>query len=390
MLLDTLQEAHERGVTLASGLPAAADLLEQGREFGLILVQDRLSGLSHELILRHLRAKLADSSPLIVLATDSPDIHDADPNLYPLDLSLPDSELIRQLERLLSKLPKSSFDGDIVSSVQEATMAVLPDLQRDPLPQEPLEEAVVATADNDAPLPAEQAPPEGVGSRFAAELETEIARREETVIPQGLQQESEPLITLSEFMTVAESPKQSFKGVKLLFLSAGVLLLLVASWRYFSAGPDLKQPIAAESGEPRKVPQPVQAKITSVATPKVLGQFPLPRFIARVSPTHDPSYTATHQGWERFVASDIEFKIFRESDKLTAVQVVGKGSAGLPPALFSAAMRELAGVGDYRTTGREQQGDYLVKRGTLGKSGTVTIYKDLGDARLHGFVITLN
>jgi hypothetical protein len=81
--------------------------------------------------------------------------------------------------------------------------------------------------------------------------------------------------------------------------------------------------------------------------------------------------------------------VFREGAAPKAVQIIDRSGRGLPPALFSTALRQLAGVRDYRLVSKETNGEYLVKRGRLGNQSQVTLYKDRTDDLLHAFVVVL-
>lgn len=145
----------------------------------------------------------------------------------------------------------------------------------------------------------------------------------------------------------------------------------------------------AASSNARTVVSPVQPAISSnirqTLAPAPKPPASLPSFIQ--SNGVDSRYPLTNPGWERYTSSTREYKIFRESGAIKAIQVLDRQATGISPAFFSSAIREMTKVRDYRTVSREVQGDFLVKKGKLSKSSELILYKDRSDKILRAFVI---
>jgi CheY-like chemotaxis protein len=420
-LFDGMAEAEARGVTVVAGLAGAADQLETARP-GLILVQDRLSGLSGELIVRHLRSRLGDAEALIVLATESVDTLDTvSDRLLVVDTSLPDLDILRQLERLVLRLPRPAEEVQ-----PEPELMPAPDEEFQPLVVPSVEVAVVAPEPLEDAEPAmsgqrlldiveesgDEKPPEvaAVVSRFEAELETELARREPTAASIATESGVAPVLSVAEMLTAtAEPPVAAAKGSGR-FITALAVLLALAGIIWFGQQPKsatppppaAKQPptavlpappapaVAVPVRESTPVVPPVALAppaVTAPTTKPVVPAVPPPRFISAAQAVSDPAYGRDHAGWERFLAPTLEFKLYREQGKLQAVQVVDRAGEGISPRLFTSALEELTKVRDYRTEEREVKGAYLVKKGRLASGGKIILYKDRQDQVLHGFVI---
>lgn len=371
-LLDDVEPGWGGNLITVSSLAAAEEHLGAGGTVGLLVIQDRLSGLSHELLIRHVRSLAGDSGMIIACAGDDPDIHD--PLIHHLDLSLPDRDLVRQIERLIARLPRPDL-----SPFRELPPMAAPDP-----PSPPPVEGSGDTADPpaDADTPGRQP----VASRFEAELETELARLEDTPPPPP----DEPVPTVDDLLRAPPSPegKRRIPVIPPLLL----LLLVVGGIWYLLSSRSPAPPHVAGDPSPS---QPVQRRESTAAvhsrasSPRHPVPLSLPPFIARENPRHDPAFAASKPGWERYETASVEFRIYAPRGDVTALQVIARTPGGLSPALFSRALRELAGVRDYRTRERQVEGEYLVKRGGLGERGRVTIYKDRDDRRLHAFVIDL-
>jgi CheY-like chemotaxis protein len=425
-LCDGMAEADLRGVTVVTSLVDSADQLEQELP-DLILVQDRLSGLSGELIVRHLRKRLRDADTIIVLATEAADSQVVDnAMLHLLDTSFPDQELIRQLERLVARLPRPlpiETAAPMPASLaveDEFVPIVLPAAAAIPAPSPPLvpEPTIVAAAESKAKVVAEigaalhdmvaaYSPVREpvVASRFEAELETELARHEETVNSHPPVTGSEQTLSVADMLTVANSTPRRFStglllllgGLTLLLALALVVLQMPTSTPQIPPGQKAKKtqsppvpPVAPKVQTPiMLLPAAAPATGTPPAVPPApaLPASPLPKFVRTLNATPDPAYGRDHAGWERYLTPALEFKLFRENGKLQAIQVVDREGRGIPVRIFSTAMDELTGVRDYQTESREIKGAYLVKKGRLASGSRIIIYKDRQDEQLHGFVI---
>ncbi|QEM68032.1 hypothetical protein FO488_07580 [Geobacter sp. FeAm09] len=145
----------------------------------------------------------------------------------------------------------------------------------------------------------------------------------------------------------------------------------------------------ASAGQPKPAPGPAGAQTAiSSARPSPAGPAaaPLPAFV----PAHgrDSRYAARHPGWERYAGPHYECRIFREKDRIKAVQVLAVKAPRLDEALLKTVLTELAGSGTYRVTSRERVAGYEVERGQADGGADLLLYRR--GAKLNAIVVSLN
>ncbi len=371
--------------SLASGIEQAA-----ANHPDLLFVQGRLSGLSTEIVSRHVAGHVDLNRTISVIFVDP----DEDPGMISppqicLDLTLPDATLENHIVALL-KAAQSSSAKESAPPPATASDEFIPDAS--PMPAPPGQIPVVP-------------PPDGtVATRFEAELDTELARRQDDAAaaaptPADVPPSANvrPSVGQAEAAELAaRSRRLIVTGAILTTLIAGALLATLLSVP--KSPPSPKVTAAARPATPpamvrrstatRPAPEqrtsPPGAALPTAKTPAPLRD-PLPSFVP--ADGRDPAYATANPGWERYQDARQEYKVFWEGERLMAIQVIDKSGAGLSPAFFTKSMQELAGVRDYRMTGREVRDNHLVKKGLLGKRGSIIIYKDRGDSVLQAFVI---
>lgn len=112
----------------------------------------------------------------------------------------------------------------------------------------------------------------------------------------------------------------------------------------------------------------------------------LPSFIPQTG--HDPGYAKDNPGWESYHGQANEYRVFREKDgTIKAVQVIDRSGAGIQEAYYISILKELAGVTAMRPTASEIKEGYEIRRGTVAGLELVQ-YRDAQGGRLRGIVIT--
>jgi hypothetical protein len=364
----------------------------------LLFVQGRLSGLSAEIVSRHVATHVDQArTKLVIFVEPGEEPALARPQLH-LDLALPDSALESRIAAM-------------VKAAQPAAIAGGDEFIPDPAlaGQKPSHSATTpAAASQDS---AGVSPPstEGVvATRFEEELETELARREDDLRPVKGQEFSEPQRQRSGQPRVGQAEANELASLSrrravaivaavcLLAATVAVVQLLPASK---TPAPDKMPATSAPAAPTQTKPAPASTKSAplppvtaaapsapaTTATPTETLRDPLPSFVP--GDRRDSAYAAGNPGWERYQDAGREYKVFWEKGKLKAVQVIDRSGSGLSPTFFTTAMKELAGVRDYRLASREVKDSYLVKKGTLGKAGSIIIYKNKADSILQAFVI---
>ena len=136
---------------------------------------------------------------------------------------------------------------------------------------------------------------------------------------------------------------------------------------------------------PTEVPKPIPGMPPSDA--KAAAPAPdLPAFVP--ADGLDSAYAARHQGWERYKGTDFECRIFREKNRIKAVQVLSGNRQGLDEKLLKKVLAELVGNDHYKIAGRERINGYLMERGSVAGKADLMFY--IQNSKLHAFVVSLN
>jgi len=133
---------------------------------------------------------------------------------------------------------------------------------------------------------------------------------------------------------------------------------------------------------------PAQAVQKQLSTPRVTASSGsvLPSFIPAAGV--DKSFSARKPGWERYVDTHAEYRIFRTGERIKAIQVLDVKHQGLSQSLLKKVLGEVAGTPEYRESGLERKQGYQVVRGTIGSKAEVVLYRK--NATLRAFVVSLN
>jgi flagellar FliL protein len=169
---------------------------------------------------------------------------------------------------------------------------------------------------------------------------------------------------------------------------AGIALAIVActaAWYLLR-----QKPVALTAVPlPTPVPTAVHKAISSVRPPLENAAAPSPELPAFVPAAgRDSAYATRHPGWERYAGTGYECRIFRENNRIKAVQVLSVERQNLDEELFKKALAELSGNDHYQVISREHDGDYLIVRGSVAGKADLVLYTR--KSKLHAFVVSLN
>ena len=112
---------------------------------------------------------------------------------------------------------------------------------------------------------------------------------------------------------------------------------------------------------------------------------PLPTFIPQTGV--DAAFASQNPGWERFLGSTIEYRVFRSESRIKAVQVMAKPGHEITASLLKAILKELTGSPEYRVTSRGNKSGLEVVRATANNSAELLIYRN--KTRMQAFVVSL-
>jgi len=147
-------------------------------------------------------------------------------------------------------------------------------------------------------------------------------------------------------------------------------------------------PPTAAAGQQSQAPAPTAAHkaVSSARPPLGYAASPLPEFIPANG--RDSVYATRNPGWERYAGADYECRIFRENNRIKAVQVLPTQRRSLDGGLLRKVLGELVGDARYRVTSREHVREYLVERASVADKADLMLYNK--KSKLHAFVISLN
>ncbi len=179
-----------------------------------------------------------------------------------------------------------------------------------------------------------------------------------------------------------------------LVLSA-ILIAAVAGGTYFL----IQKPLFMDSMKQRMLPAQIldAAKPPSAVSqdeklgqerqePNPIAKTSLPKFIPMQG--HDKAYSAKKPGWERYVASNAEFRVFYDGAAIKAVQVLSVNGKVLTEPFLKSVLSELAGSADYKLESSKIRSGLTEMRGIVGQKADIVVYKR--NESIRAFVVSLN
>lgn len=329
----------------------------------LLFVQSRLSGLSGEIIARHVKSELKDSPTPIILFADVASEPGAGEALavITLDLAISDRELEEKVKGIIAGPgPGQPAQGNSAAGEggKRATSIPLAEVVTDS----------ISIGQRDASAPTFQEELDSLTGRNAP------SRQDATAAPSPSAGDN-----TSPFVSGHRKEGKNWLWPALVLLAAAAIALAVLIPARRQVSVKNAAPPVPPSAPVRPVPRVVPAPLPAAPAPKLPGFIP--------GNALDKHYGETHPGWERYVTATTEFKVYRERSALKALQVVDRSGEGVRPRFFTQVVQEMSGVRDYRLETKEQKGDYLIKKGRLSAKSRVILYKIKPDTILRAFVI---
>ena len=153
------------------------------------------------------------------------------------------------------------------------------------------------------------------------------------------------------------------------------------------------------TSKPRSVSPPVQRAISAKApstTNNVRPPAVAETTIARLTklPTLGPrakidkTYSISHPDWERYVARDVEYRIFRENSSIKAIQVIARGGINISKGFLDGIFRLIGENTAFTLESSTPEKGFKVERGRLAENVHVVNYREEANGGLKAFVIT--
>jgi len=384
----------------------------ENRKPEVVLIQNHLSGLSADILHKHLKSRLGQHKARfgLISASATLDVTTSAQFETILDPALDDAQLELALERILQRQtpprPQHSTPPNPPAAETGIPEQQEPDLAA--LPQQLLPSSTTAPAaepDDEspaAPLTYEMPRRPGLSiiSDFSKQLDTRsdavktepplFAEREQELRIRDLHQEP-------HLITDFEEPQPWYR--KTTFLLVSLTLVVVVAVSLFQHRPNRTAP-APTKAAPEAKPAPAAATPATIAPAAQPQAEPkqglsshgagrprnLPSFVPREG--RDPGYGKDNPGWENYHGQTSEYRIFREKDgTIKAIQVIDRSGAGIQESFYISILKELAGATAMRPTSSEIKEGYEIRRGDLAGLQLVQ-YRDAQGGRMRGFVIT--
>ena len=127
-------------------------------------------------------------------------------------------------------------------------------------------------------------------------------------------------------------------------------------------------------------------KDSSVTASTTVPPSTLPDFIPRYG--FDKQFSAANPGWERYKGKVTEFKVYRESQIIKAIQVIDRGGGGVPESFMKGVMKQVAKKPVLTVETTEKKDGYEIQRGRVADNLKAVYYRDAKGGKLRAFVIS--
>jgi len=403
--------AERNDLLVVSEIHRGIEALEQHQP-DLLIIQNHLSGLSAEILCKHLKSRLNRRKVRFALISpsESLDVELSARFETILDPALSDEQLESIIEQLLDQpaIPARAATSPVSSilelppkpSLEALPTATTDTVQLGPTSLTPAAPYAPETETAEAePVTYERPrrPNLSIISAFSQHLESTAeevqprsAARAELDETTSIHQQPPETFVLTDD---DRPPVSSFMQRTGFWLVVGTVVLVViitlvqqrprsSQQVSLPATPSAQAqlssgalPVPSAAGEQGRRPSNGPLRPTS-----------LPSFIPAGS--IDPSYGKDNPGWESYHGQANEFRLFREKDgAIKALQVIDRSGAGMQDAFYTSILKELAGVTTMRPSSSETKEGYEIRRGTAGGLELVQ-YHDAQGGRLRGVVIT--
>jgi hypothetical protein len=429
-----------------------ASSLEQGGEEivadkpALVFVQTHLSGLSADIILKHLKKQLGRKRSRFILLTPPEQVSAEVLAQYQghLDTSLDDQALTEAIRGIIASLgakgkgaatPDAPSPADQVESAADADVSTADEQEQTPVPVQPETPTL-------PPLPQVPAAVEpsleeqgltysprsrvAVYSEFTSSFDTAVNTMQPAEPVSEAQASPAHDWDYDRIETVEPAAPRSKRATFLLWLvpvlAAAIIITMlqnhtprpgtgvnVAPAKPAAPSQPPPAPVAASGQKPATATAPAapaqqpppattaqaanRAAVPAAAESRAPNAPSVPRptalrdFIPRAG--LDKQYGAANPGWERYRGHTTEFKVFREQGAIKALQVIDRGGQGIPDSFMKAVLKQVSRNPAFVLGASEKKEGYEIQRGHLADNVIkVVCYRDAQGGTIRAFVLT--
>lgn len=118
---------------------------------------------------------------------------------------------------------------------------------------------------------------------------------------------------------------------------------------------------------------------TASAPERILASIPRDR--------PDAGYATAHPGWERFTDDTMDFRVFRESGAVKAIQIIALRKGALSDAYVAERIHDVSGNRAYQVGFRADMDGFLVEKGSAKGNIELAIYRKRPSGEIRALVI---
>jgi flagellar FliL protein len=170
-----------------------------------------------------------------------------------------------------------------------------------------------------------------------------------------------------------------------LFILLTLLVLAFGIFLYHSAHRE------NTGGGPKSSPATLQLKAgkdnTSFPRSKVVFKG-LPSFVPAEGRV--PAFTIANPGWERYLSPDFDFRLFRETGAIKALQVIALGDQGVPDSFLSSILKDLDFTPPKRSGKPVLKDGFLMEKSIAGGVAEIVCYRTQKHNKIVAFVVVIN
>jgi flagellar FliL protein len=353
----------------------------------VVFIQSSIGSVSGETIARHIKSLLGSGSPRIVFMGEDGERAARKAAWWDNWICITDSEqkLRENFSRILNDYYPADWNEISREMEKPAPLQAGPgvgiDIFRIP-------EDVVTPAEPGDTQPSETAPAQVVPTKIAAEESEEAPPGKDlhpadTDLPFEIFPDDSTPYHGSPLIPEFPQRKKRTSILVLLGLPLLFLLSIAGGWFYFRSKPDIHPPTQtvtnpSTSPAPRHEPSPPPSAPANTARTA-------PSFIKKE--WQDSAYSASHPGWERYLAPDYDIRLFRENAVINALQIIARENGLIPAAYLTSILGEFGLQRPHSVGSVERKDGLLVEKTMLAEKTELVVYKSEGDGQIRAFVL---
>lgn len=197
-------------------------------------------------------------------------------------------------------------------------------------------------------------------------------------------------VTPEELLRVFEGDIQTKASSKLFYVLFALLLIsiLAGIWLFFSRADhktnsqSVHQVNVSTISKSPHYDSVVMKQLSSINNND--SPIHLPSFIPQSG--LDASYSKSNPGWQRFINSEVDYRIFKISEKIMAIQVLAIKNGAISDTKMKAVLQEFIGDSEYHVTSRVNKNGIDIDRAIIASNNDLIIYRNKKEIR--AFVIS--